>query len=672
MGNARLKKNLLALELEDDLESEVDESALPSEVEVFADSLQQALEMAAHELQVDLSHLDYEIVEKGSKGIMGVGRLPYKVVVRKMAEDNRWSDLEDLNVSLEGGGAATGDGEDSAEIEVSQDGKAVIRVYKDGIFVKLIAPKGAGKAVTVFTIEDKIKKAGVLRYDKALVEKAAKANSDQMVKIGEWVPKPEADSTLAVEVAADEMSAVVSVSPPRPGGRHLKVEDVVRALKASNVVFGFQEEEIEKALDDDRYGQPIDAALGQKPKDGEDAHVDYKVRIDKTVEFKEDESGRVDFLAKDLVENVVQGQILAELIPEEKGVSGRTVTNRILPAKDGKPIDIKPGKGTILSGDGRNLIAERNGQAVFTGGRLTVEEVYTVGGDVGLDTGNIMFLGSVQVRGSVTDNMQVKAAGNIEVGGNVQKAHLEAEGDIIIRQGVQGRDDGSIESTTGSVYSKFVQSANVSVGKDIIVSEAIMHSKVDAGGKVVCNGKRAQIVGGELMAGEEVRCKQLGSAAGADTKIVVGTNPKILQQINQIDQIQENAQEKLVKIEQNIRTLTVQKNTHKDSFSDEKEEMLVKMLSAQEKLQERIVEAENEKNQLKEYIDMLATNGKVHVEKTLFPGVTVEINGAHLKFKDEYQHVTLVEDKGNIKILPYEESEENKKDWRKRRRAGMK
>ena len=40
------------------------------------------------------------------------------------------------------------------------------------------------------------------------------------------------------------------------------------------------------------------------------------------------------------------------------------------------------------------------------------------------------------------------------------------------------------------------------------------------------------------MAAEEVRVKQLGSAASAQTKVIVGTNPKILQQIKQIEEIQ--------------------------------------------------------------------------------------------------------------------------------------
>lgn len=656
-----IKKVMLAL----DFEEQAREENNYEELEVLADSVQQALDIASEELQLPLDRLDYNILQKGTGGMFGFGRLPYKVSVRQMEDDTRWDDLEDLNVSVGGGGAGAADG----DIEINRDAKVIVRVYKTGVVIKVIPPAGKGKAPTMELAKDRINKAGIQNYDQKAVEIAIKTPNGEPIKIGEWIPKPEADSTLAVEVAADEMKAYVTVTPPRPGGRHITIDEVKKALSASGVVFGFKDEDVQKALDNDKYNQMIVAAEGQKPKNGEDAYIDYKVRIEKKVEFKEDESGRVDFLAKDLVENVVQGQILAELIPAERGTPGKTVTGRIMPTEDGQPTTLQPGKGTILSDDGMRLLAERNGQVVYKSGKLQVEEVYTVPGDVGLDTGNIMFLGSVQVRGGVTDNMEVKAAGNIEVGGSVQKAHLEAEGDVIIRQGIQGRDGAMIESTTGSIMAKFVQNARLSCEKDVLVSEAIMHSNVDTGGRIVCTGKRAQIVGGEIMAGTEVRVKQLGATSNTPTAITVGTNPKILKQIKQLDEIQKSAEEKMAKVEQNIRTLSMQKSSMRGKFPPDKEEMLVKMMSFKEKLEERLSEAEGEKEQLHEYMSALASNGKVHVEKTLFPGVTIEINGARFVVKDEYNHVTLAEEKGNIKILPYEEPDaETKKLTDKRRR----
>lgn len=663
MGTQKLKKMLLALDFQDE---QPDESGTTDEIEVLSDSLQQALDLAANELNTDISNLDYDILQRGNKGIMGLGRIPYRIRVRKMVEDNRWSDLEDLNVSLTQGGA---DGSMSSEsISHNENGRVLVKIFKTGVFVKILPPKGTGSPVDIESAVDKVHRAGIARFEHGVLEKSLKERNGELVKIAEWLPKPDADSTLTIELAPDEMSASVTISSPRPGGRHLQTEEIIAALKKAGVAYGINKDTIEKALDDEKYGQMVIAAKGEPALDGEDGTIEYKIKIDKKVEFKEDESGRVDFLQKDLVENVVQGQILAELIPPKKGKTGRTIKNRLLPATDGKPAEMKPGKGTILSEDGKKIIAEKNGQVLYRAGRLSVEEIYTVAGDVGLDTGNIMFLGSVVVRGDVQDNMHVKAGGNIEISGIVQKAHLEAEGDIILRGGVQGRDGAELTTTAGSIIAKYVQNAVLNIEKDLIVTEAIMHSKISAGGKVTLTGKKAQIVGGELMAGEEVRIKQLGAQSSTPTIVIVGINPKILNQIKQLEKIKSDADEKLVKIEQNIRTLMAQKTSMKEGFTDEKEELLVKMLSGQEKLIERTKEAEGEIEQLREYMAMLASNGKIHVEKTMYPGVVIEINNARFECKDEYNHISLIEENGNIRIIPFVQEKEVKKDWRNRRK----
>ena len=45
-------------------------------VEVYADSVKQALDLASRDLGVDVTMLDYEILEKGARGVFGIGRRP--------------------------------------------------------------------------------------------------------------------------------------------------------------------------------------------------------------------------------------------------------------------------------------------------------------------------------------------------------------------------------------------------------------------------------------------------------------------------------------------------------------------------------------------------------------------------------------------------------------------
>jgi len=663
-----LKQIIIALDNEADLIEEA-KNRPPREVIVVADSVKQAVSLAAREMQKDPFQLDYKILNKGGSQLFGLRRLPYRVHVFPVKEDMRYSDLEDMNVSLSGAMAQTVFSDDSP-IAINSEGKILVRIYRTGVYVIVRAPVGEGQAVTVNEALEKLRLAGVNAFDKGRLENEIKSKSGKQVKIAEWSPKPDADAQLQIEVSADRNRATMTITRPRPGGRHLQVQDVMQALKSNGVVFGFKEQVIEKALDEEVYSTPVVVAEGKAAVPGRDGYIDYKVRIDKKVEFKEDETGRVDFMDRDLVENVVQGQVLAELMPAQRGQEGRDLFNKITPAKNGNPVTIRPGPGTMLSDDGKKLLAEKNGQVLYRGGILSVHDIFTVNGDVGIGTGNITFLGSIIVTGSIEDNMHVKAAGSIEVAGTIQKAYVEAEGEIIVRQGIIGRDNAQVESTAGAVYGKFLQNAICLADADVVMGENIMHSKVYAGGNVICNGKRAQLVGGEIICGGVVRVKSLGAMAATPTKIIAGVNPRAMQQMKQIAQIEKQLKEKLETTEINLKTLQQQKAAAPDAFSEAKEEQLVKTLAFKEKLEERLRDAFSEAANISEFMKDANSLGAVHVEKTVFPGVTIEINGASFSVQDEYNNVTFVEEAGRINIVAYVPPEDDDKHFQRNRRKG--
>lgn len=664
----QLRQIILALDNEEELLHEAKHRP-PNEVIVVADSVKQALRLAAAEMQKDPLQLDYKILNRGGSQLFGLRKLPYRVHVFKAKEDTRFSDLEDMNVSLTGAMAQAAMDED-APIAINADGKILVRIYRTGVYVTVRPPVGEGQAVTMPQALEKLRLAGVTTYDKGRLENEIRAKSGKQIKIAEWTPRPDADSQLQVEISADHMRATLQMTRPRPGGRHLQVADIMQALKANGVQFGFRESVMEKALEEEVYSTPIVVAEGKAAVNGRDGYVDYKVRIDKKVEFKEDETGRVDFMDRDLVENVVQGQVLAELVPAQRGQEGRDLFNKITPAKNGNPVTIRPGPGTMLSDDGKRLLAEKNGQVLYRGGILSVHDMFTINGDVGITTGNITFLGSIMVTGSIEDNMHVKAAGGIEVAGTIQKAFVEAEGDIIVRQGIIGRDNAQVESTAGNVYGKFLQSATCMAEGDVVMGENIMHSKVYAGGNVVCNGKRAQLVGGEIICGGVVRVKSLGAMAATPTKVIAGVNPRAMQQMKQIAQIEKQLKEKIEQAEINLKTLQQQKAAAPDAFSEAKEEQLVKTLAFKEKLEERLREAFSEAANISEFMKDSNALGAVHVEKTVFPGVTVEINGASFSVQDEYNNVTFVEEGGRINIVAYVPPGDDDKHFQKNRRKG--
>lgn len=125
---------------------------------------------------------------------------------------------------------------------------------------------------------------------------------------------------------------------------------------------------------------------------------------------------------------VVAGEVLATL----NRTTGKYIINDSLRINlsDGRIDDVamglEPGLNTEMSGE--NLIASINGDVIAAKGKLSVLPLYIVDGDVGPDTGNIVFLGSVFIRGNVIKDYAVKAAGNVYVLGVIEEgAVVEAE-----------------------------------------------------------------------------------------------------------------------------------------------------------------------------------------------------------------------------------------------------
>ncbi len=656
----KLKDMLLALDGDEVREDEI---------EVLADSVRQALELASRELNTDISSLDYDILEKGTAGLFGIGRQPYRVLVRPIKISSEEHDFEKIEHKLTG----ITEADVSIVQEKHADGSFTVRVLKTGIWITINPPKGRGRPVDSQEITNRLFSMQINNADLKKIEKEARKPSGKPIKAGEWVPRPEWDSSFSVEITEDEMKCFINVIPPKFSGRHMDIDDVLNALRANGVVAGIREDAINAYLEAMNYSSPLLASEGTPPRHGRDAYIDYKVRIDKSnVSFEEDkETKRVDFKDLDLLENVVVGQVLAVKVPPEDGIPGRTITNRVLAAKTGKDITMRHGKGTILSEDGNELTAEINGQVVFQGGRLSVEPVLTVKGDVSLETGNIVFLGSVVIGGSVQDNFTVKAAGNIDVRGSVQKAFLEAEGDIIVQQGIVGRDEARIESTGGSVYTKFIQGATVVAEQDVIASEGILHSRIDAGNKVFCNGRKARIVGGQIRAGEEVNARFIGADASTKTEVRVGINPKVHQQLVDLDKVKREVDEELDKYKKNVHTLTIQKNNSGGKLPQDKEELLVKSKAQMQKLTTRQNELNLELEELKAYLGMISQKGRICAEKTLFPGVDIYVKEKKYEVKDPYNHIKITLEGDNWRFGEYETpglSDEKTKKLKMRRR----
>jgi uncharacterized protein (DUF342 family) len=616
-------------------------------IEVRGNSLEEALRTASIELGVPINKLNYEIIERGNKGVWGVGKKKWVLIVYEAAEKIIISEFIE-----------TANQESKAEIPIIEDrnGEVFVRLTHDGVFLKVTKPKGKGKTATEKQALEKIHHRGVTRYDVGMISRVVKRAEERYIRVGEFDYNPVHDASMSVDIIDMEMKAVMEVTAPRLSGSDLTYDNIVAILKNNGVVYGILNDVIKKFEDYPQYNMRIIIAEGTKPVNGKDAHVQFHFNVERGHIKLKEEAGRVDFKELNLIENVVAGQVLAKKLPPEKGTEGRTVTGKTIPAKSGNDIDIQIGKNVKLSEDGMTAISEINGQVMIVGGKINVEPIYTVNGDVNLQTGNILFLGTVIVKGSVLDGFSIKAAGNIEVKGNVGKCNLDAEGDIIVHQGILGKNGGRVRSGK-SVFSKFIEHAHVEAAEYVVVNEGILHSSVDANKKIICSGRRASIVGGKLRASEEINAKNLGSIAGTETILEVGYDPSSKEKLAILDNKKSDLDKELEELELNIKTLMNLKKVQR-KLSEEKETYLSELSEKRAQITSELERVNSDIDDIKSHLIALRKEGKVSASERVFPGVKLYIRDAYLEVKNEFKFVTFVLEHNNVRVTRYEAIEE--------------
>ncbi|MCL7746712.1 FapA family protein [Halalkalibacter alkaliphilus] len=224
----------------------------------------------------------------------------------------------------------------------------------------------------------------------------------------------------------------LSINEVKEIDNSLSYSKVIHKLENLRVKHGFNQDEIVKALETTEAGT-FEIATGIHAKQGKDGWIEMKVNTDMKVGPKEQEDGSVDFRETRAIPTVERGQVIAIIHPPTPGQHGYTVTNEPLPAKQTFPIQLKLGKGVdlvddkIVSTDHGRPHIEKRGQLV----KASIMPKLTHSGDVDISSGNIHFIGDVEVLGRVEEGMTIEAEGDITIRKEVNRSTLTSSGAII-------------------------------------------------------------------------------------------------------------------------------------------------------------------------------------------------------------------------------------------------
>jgi uncharacterized protein (DUF342 family) len=622
-------------------------------VDTTGATLDEAVAQAAALLGLSVRRLEYEVTTKGANGVFGAGRKPWTIHAYERVTVEQTRASKDFNEAA------------LLREEIPDvDGDFFVRLSQDGAYLKVKAAQGRGKPVSHAQVQELLKRRNVSRVDEAALNRTISAGKGEYIKIGSFQRNPSGDSMMKIDITNQEMQAFIQVTPPGLGGCDLSADDILHFLKSNAVVHGIKEDFVQDFADRPTYNEKILVAEGTQPRNGRDAYMQYNFETDQSkVHLRESENGKVDFKDLNIIQNVVEHQPLARKVGAEDGTPGSTVTGKMIPAAGGKDIEIPLGKNVHIANDGVTVIADINGQVVVINGKIYVEEVYTVEGNVNLKTGNVIFLGTVMVKGTVEDGFTVKAAGNIEVYGTVEKADLDAEGDIIVHQGITGKGGGSVKAGH-SVFARFIENAQIEAGNMVLVSDGIVNSQIDAERRIICQGKKANVVGGRLRAREEINANQLGSAMGsAETICEVGYNPKQKERLDILAASKSELEDQLNEIRLNIATLLNIKKQRK-SLPEDKELYLRELQEKRETATGELAKVSKELDDIKIDLETNITRSKISASSKVYPGVKIKIRNLAEDVRNEYRAVTFILENELIRAVKYEEPEDTgqKKD----------
>lgn len=634
--------------IREDMKIRLDQDKELHFVDVRADTIEEALADAAVQLDTKVQNLQYEIIERGSDGFLGLGKKPWNIKiyqdpstikkVTKLASDGLFIDEEEGEV---------------AKI-TNRDGMFYVRHFKNDIVLKIILPLGEGTPIELKDVLDEVKRQDTLEFDEELIKKYIKQGTENdYYVVGQYKHVAAGDVVIGVDVTKDELKGSIVVSAPSMSGSEASYDMIKHALMQQGVIEPcFLEDKIKEFVDNPVYDIPFEVASAVMPVDGHDAYISYNFETDTSkLKAKVSDSGQINYKELNKIQNVIADQPLAQKIPAERGKGGKTLFGRYLEAKNGKDIQVQLGANVHLDRDGVTIKADIDGEVMLVNGKVSVEPVKYLDA-VNVKTGDIKFVGTVVIKGSVEEGYKVEAT-NIEVNGIVDKSRLEATGNIIVRQGVFGKGEGYIKAGK-SLWAKFINDTTVEVEENVIVSDSIVNSSVTAMKNIVVRGKKAQIIGGHLLATEEICAKKIGSpGGGTETILEVGIDPRAKKRLEELQNMQAKSTKEYENCDLDIQTLEQQKKLRK-KLPQEKEDKLNNLKQRCQQISSELEEMSEEIEKIQAHLRELKAVGKVKVENDVYAGVKIYIRDVLDEVKMDTKAVTFYYDKSFSKRGPYE------------------
>ncbi|MBD3343710.1 MAG: DUF342 domain-containing protein [Chitinivibrionales bacterium] len=454
---------------------------------------------------------------------------------------------------------------------------------------------------------------------------------------------------FSLDISSDKCSAFVEIYPAGPKGKNPSQQDILDACRKSGIVGRLDKKILEKTLaglDPESAVQRIKVAEGKYPVDGEDGRIEYKVNLNFSQKPKILPDGRADYYSIHVFENVVKGQDLARIIAPKPGIVGADVYGNPVPAMSGSPVSIRPGKNIVQnSNDHSQWIAAQNGHVYFRDGRLVVEEVLRIEGDVDFHTGNITFVGDVEIYGDVHAGFSVAADGNIHISGVVEDAVVESQQNVILKSGFIGIGKGYITAGKDVVVS-YVRNQRILAHNTIMVAGEVIDSHLSAGKSILVESPKSWIIGGRSIAKELIRTHRIGNTSGVFTKIDVGVDYFIEEEIQEIAGKIKSLKEERRGAERGLKQLAGEETLH-GGLPRQKGVVRARLVALCSDIDEQIESLRNRRIYLRD--SLYTTKARIEVAGTVFRNVALSVAGSTSVIHDDMRRCLFYFSRSQVK-----------------------
>ena len=324
---------------------------------------------------------------------------------------------------------------------------------------------------------------------------------------------------LRMVISPDRLNA--RIFPPEPLPDSLSLEAVKEYISQKGIVYGLiGDEDLARFITSPgskEEGWLI--ARGTPPLPGGNAKIIYHFDPEAHKVGTVRESGIIDYKDKGEIQQVKEGDLLAEKVPLVKEVPGKDVFGQIIPGEKPQDALLLAGENARVSEDGLKISARTGGRPILAkDGRISVYPELRIEGDVGLETGHIQFNGYINVRGVIQEGFRVKGGRLTAL--EINKAEVDIEGDIDIQGGIIG----SKVKTNGNIKARYIEASTIRALGDISVRDEVLHGDIEINGLLSMSSPAGKIISSTISARKGMETAIIGSDASRPCTLIIGVD----------------------------------------------------------------------------------------------------------------------------------------------------